>query len=331
MKTLVYSAKAFEIPYLQKANQDIHVIDYITNRLTTDTAMMALGYEAISIFSADDASAIVLEKLKDFGVKYITLRSAGYDNVNLKVATRLGLKIANAPDYSPYAVAEHAVCLLLALNRKIALSRKQTQQHNFSLDNLIGFDLHSKTVGVVGTGKIGSVIVKILHGFGCNILAADPTESLTLKSKFNVNYSNVDTLCKKCDVVILCVPLNEATHQLIDKTKLQRMRKDALLVNVARGAVVHTLDVIEAVETGLIAGYATDVYDKESGVFFYDRSSTNPNDAILDKMLVNDRILLTPHQAFATKEAIHNIAMTTIESLTCWQQGKRPLNELGSS
>lgn len=328
MKTLIYSAKPFEIPFLQAANNDLHSFTYIADRLTTNTAMLALGYPAISIFSADDASEIVLEKLEAFGVKYITLRSAGHDNINLTIAKRLKFKVANTPDYSPHAVAEHAIALLLSLNRKITLSRKQTQQHNFSLDNLIGFDLNNKTVGVVGTGKIGSVLVKILSGFGCHILAADPVESTLLKTNFNLAYTDVDSLCKESDVVILSVPLNEATHQLIDKTKLQLMRKNALLINVARGAVVHTLDVIDAVQTNRIAGYATDVYDKESGVFFYDRSTTNPNDSILERMLYDDRILLTPHQAFATKEALQNIATATVENLSNWQQGLKVVNKL---
>lgn len=328
MKTLIYSAKDFEIPFLEDANSDVHSFKYITDRLTTHTAMMALGFQAISIFSADDASEIVLQKLRDFGVEYITLRSAGYDNINLRVAKRLGFKVANAPDYSPNAVAEHAIALLLGLNRKITLSQKQTQQYDFTLTNLIGFDLVGKTVGVVGTGRIGSVIVKILNGFGSNIIATDPVEDQYLKTTFNVSYVDIDTLCTQSDVVILSVPLNQETHQRIDRSKLELMHKNVLLINVARGAVVHTQDVMEYVERKRIGGYATDVYDKESGVFFYDRSKYKPDDELLEKLLHHNRILLTPHQAFATREAIENIAKTTVENLNSWQRGINPQTEL---
>jgi len=328
MKTLIYSAKDFETPFLEEANKDVHSFKYSSDRLTTKTAMMALGFEAISIFSADDASGIVLEKLKDFGVKYITLRSAGHDNINLKIAKRLNFKVANSPDYSPYAVADHAITLLLALNRKVTLARKQTQNYNFTLDKLIGFDLHNKTVGVIGTGKIGSIIAQILNGFGCCIMAVDPFEKEDLKTRFQVSYTHLDNLCKECSVIILSIPLTSDTHHLIDKSKLDLMHKETLLVNVARGAVVHTKDVLAYVEKKRIGGYATDVYDKESGVFFYDRSQNKPHDTDLEKMLTHDHILLTPHQAFATKEALANIAQTTVDNLSSWQEGSNPKNSL---
>lgn len=328
MKTLLYSSKDFEIPFLEEANKDLHSFKYITDRLTTKTAKMALGFEAISIFSADDASGIVLEKLKDFGVKYITLRSAGYDNVNLKVARRLDFKVAHSPGYSPYAVAEHAIMLLLALNRKVVLARKQTQDYNFTLDHLIGFDLKDKTVGVVGTGKIGSVIVQLLNGFGCQLMAVDPFENEELKKRFQLSYSSLEQLLQKCQVIILSVPLTPQTHHLIDKSKLLLMQKGTLLINVARGAIIHTKDVLEHVNKNLLGGYATDVYEKESDVFFYDRSNNHPHDDDLDKMLKDDRILLTPHQGFATKEALANIAQTTVENLSNWQQGSIPKNTL---
>lgn len=328
MKTLIYSAKDFEIPFLDDANNDLHTLKYAPERLTTHTAMMALGFEAISIFSADDASPIVLQKLKDFGVEYITLRSAGHDNINLRTAKRLGFKVANAPDYSPHAVAEHAIALLLALNRKITLSRKQTQQYDFTLTNLVGFDLVGKTVGVVGVGRIGSVIVKILNGFGCNILATDPTEDSYLQAQYGVTYCSIDQLCSQSDVVILSMPLTPDTHQLINSSKLEFMHKNALLINVARGGVVATQDVLEFVVRKRIGGYAADVYDRESGIFFYDRSTAIPEDKTLDKMLTHDRILLTPHQAFATREAIRNIATTTVGNLTSWQKGINPKTEL---
>ncbi|MDE0599900.1 2-hydroxyacid dehydrogenase [Dokdonia genika] len=328
MKTLIYSSKDFEIPFLENENSGFHELKFIPERLTTHTAYMAIGFEAVSIFSADDASSNVLEKLKDFGVKHITLRSAGYDNVNLRAAKRLKIKVANAPDYSPNAVAEHAVALLQTLNRKITLSRKQTQNYNFTLSNLVGFDLVGKTVGIIGTGKIGSVIVQIMNGYGCDVLATDPFKNKDLIEANSVKYVDVTLLCEQSDIIFLSVPLNKDTYQCIDKSKLDLMKKNTLLINVARGAVVHTQDVVDSVITNQIAGYATDVYDKESGVFFYDRSKDQPQDVALKILLNHDRILLTPHQAFATQEALQNIAKTTISNLKHWQEGQEPKTTL---
>ena len=172
---------------------------------------MALNYDAISIFSADDASSLILEKLNDFDVKYITLRSAGHDNINVKIANKLGISVANTPDYSPNAIAEHAIALFLAFNRKLNLAQRQTRQYNFLLDNLIGFDLNKKTVGVLGTGKIGSVLVKILHGFGCNVLANDTSSNKTLIDLYNVEYVSKDAIAKEAEVLFVCLPLTTAT------------------------------------------------------------------------------------------------------------------------
>lgn len=324
MKVLVYSSKDFEIPFLKTANAGIHAVTYISERLTTHTAMMAVGYDAISIFSADDASSVVLEKLKAFGVKYITLRSAGYDNVNLVTATSFKIQVANAPDYSPNAIAEHAVTLLMALNRKITLSRKQMQHYDFRLTNLIGFNLEGKTIGVIGAGKIGSVIIRIMEGFGCKILASDPYQDESLKEKYNVRFCDVETLCRDSDVIFLSVPLNTETHQLIGKKALDVMKKGAILVNVARGAVVHTEEVLAFIDNNHLGGYATDVYDKEKGVFSYDRSSDIPEDTMLTTLLNHDQIIMTPHQAYATHEALERIATTTVQNLTSWQAGQAP-------
>jgi D-lactate dehydrogenase len=328
MKTLMYSTKDFEVPYLEKANQETHTLHFTPERHTTDTAMLAVGYDAISIFSADDASPNVLEKLKDFGVSYITLRSAGYDNVNLQKAQKLGIQVANAPDYSPNAIAEHAIALLLAINRKIIIANTQVQRYDFTLSNLIGMDLKGKTIGVIGTGKIGSVIVKILHGFESTIVATDIVQNEDLTHDFGVSYMSVQELCTQSDVIILSVPLNAETHHLIDTETLGYMKPSAYIINVARGAIVHTKAVLESLNTNAIKGYATDVYAHESGIFFYDRSSDKPKDPLLDKLLQHSNVILTPHQAFATQEALTNIASTTIENLSGWEQGIIPKNTL---
>lgn len=328
MKVLVFSVKEFEIPFLKQLNKGQHELTFVEDRLSTKTAMKAVGYEAISIFSADDASPNVLEMLKDFGVKYITLRSAGHDNINLGKAKKLGFKVANVPEYSPYAIAEHAIALLLSFNRKVVLAQHQIKNHDFTLDNLVGFDLNKKKVGILGTGKIGSIVAKILNGFGCEVYANDMRIDLLVKQQFNVEYISKDALCKEVEILFVCLPLTSETHHLIDEVFLQKLKKDTIIVNVARGAIVKTKAVLDALDSGHLKGYASDVYEKESGVFFYKHTSTMTLDETLSRLINHPRVLLTPHQAFTTQEALQNIAETTIYNLNCWAEGLYTTNEL---
>lgn len=328
MKVLVYSAKPFETPLLLKANAERHQVDFTEKRLTSETAMLALNYDAISIFSADDASPVILEKLQAFGVKYITLRSAGHDNINVKTAIKLKFRVANTPSYSPNAIAEHAIALLLSFNRKIIKAQNQTLQYNFLLDNLIGFDMVDRTVGVMGTGKIGSVLVKILHGFGCSILANDTSTNEQLIKNYDVEYISKDAIAKEAEVIFICLPLTTVTHHLFDKEFIHTLKNKPIIVNVARGAIVKTKEILKALDTEIISGYATDVYEREHGVFFFDRSNNNPKDETLHQLLCHPKTLVTPHQAFATHEALQNIAATTIENLNAWDSNKHSKNEL---
>ncbi|TYP74246.1 2-hydroxyacid dehydrogenase [Aquimarina intermedia] len=319
MKILIYSAKDFEIPYLEKANNDHHTLHYVPERLAADTAMMAIGFDGISIFSADDGSAKVLELLRDFGVKYIALRSAGYDNVNIKAATKLGIRISHTPDYSPNAIAEHAMALLLALNRKLIIANKNVEKYNFSLSNLVGFDLFQKKVGILGVGRIGKVLVKILSGFGCKLIANDIVENKELSKQYGVSYTDLDTLCTESDIIIISVPLTSDTHHLIDASCIALMKKNVMLINIARGAVVKTADIMDALDKNHIGWYGSDVYEHEHGIFFYNHSLHPPKDTMLKKMIAHPKVLLTPHQAFATDEALINIASTTINAFTFWE------------
>jgi len=328
MKVLIYSAKPFEIPLLKAANSNKHQLEFTEKRLTSETTMMALNYDAISIFSADDASSIVLEKLHDFGVKFITLRSAGHDNINLNSARTLGIKMANTPNYSPYAIAEHAITLLLSFNRHITTAHTQTLRNNFLLDNLIGFDLHNKTVGVMGTGKIGSILVKILYGFGCTILANDTSNNKQLIEDYKVEYISKDAMANEAEIIFICLPLNPSTYYLFDKAYINKLKKNPVIINVARGGIVKTEEILKALDNGIIIGYATDVYEHEHGIFFYDRSRDTREDKMLLKLLCHPKVLVTPHQAFATNEALQNIALTTIENLNAWEAGLHPINEL---
>jgi D-lactate dehydrogenase len=330
MKLLVYSAKKFEVPFLERANKNNYHVVFTHNALDSETAYQAVGFDAISIFSGDDASLTVLEKLRDFGVKYITLRSAGYNNIHVKCAKRFGIKIANAPDYSPYAIAEHAVALLLALNRKIVVASSQVHQYNFLQDNLLGFDLNKKTVGIVGVGRIGAIMAKIMHGFGCTILSNDLAPDPFLIKDYGIQYVDLEELLTKSDIVTLHVPLTHDTHYLIDEIQLKAMKKGALLINTARGAVVNTKALINALKKNEIAGYATDVYEKEKGLFFKDHSASGDiKDHQLKELLSLHAVLLTPHQAFVTKEALANIADITFYNIDCWAKGKESKNELG--
>lgn len=329
MKLLVYSAKSFEIPFLKRANTYNHKVTYLKEALDTNTAIKAIGYEAISIFSGDDASSIVLEKLWDMGVRHITIRSSGHNNINLKSVKSFGFKVANAPDYSPHAIAEHAIALLLALNRKIIRANTQVHQYNFLQTDLMGFNLNGKTVGIIGTGRIGSIMAKIMHGFGCKIVANDLDPDYDLIELCNVAYTTLNNLCEQSDIITLHVPLSYENYYLINKNKIAMMKKGTILINTARGAVVETDALIDALENKHLGGYCTDVYEKEKGTFFRDNSKNGITDERLKKLLSFSNVLLTPHQAFVTKEALANIAEITFENIDCWAEGKTSKNELG--
>tara|TARA_R110000744_G_C19303688_1_gene556000 strand:+ start:243 stop:1250 length:1008 start_codon:yes stop_codon:yes gene_type:complete len=328
MKLLVYSAKDFEIPFLNNANNKLHKVSFTKDALNSETAIQAVGHNAVSIFSGDDASSIVLEKLSDLGVRYISLRSAGYNNVHLKTAHKYGLKVANVPEYSPYSIAEHAVALLQALNRKVILADRQVHSFNFLQNNLMGFDLNGKTVGIIGTGKIGSVMAKIMSGFGCKILANDLKPDYKLVQLYDLTYTSVEKICKQSDIISLHIPLTQENYYLIDKQKLALMKPEVILINTARGALVETKELISALEEKAIGGYCTDVYEKEIGSFFKDNSTEGIKDTQLMKLLSFPNVLLTPHQGFITKEALTNIAEVTFENLKSWEEGKPSKNEL---
>lgn len=328
MKILIYSTKDFEIPFLEKANNDRFQIKYVPERLTTKTASLAIGFDAVSIFSADDGSSQVLERLKGFGVRYITLRSAGYDNVNLKTAKKLGIRVANAAGYSPNAIAEHAITLLLTLNRKILDAHQQVHKNNFLLSNLVSNELYQKKVGVVGTGNIGSCIAKIMKGFGCTIIANDLYENENLVNAHGVRYTDLINLVQQSDVIFLCVPLTSNTHHLIDANVISQMKPNAILINVARGAVVNTIELIDALTSKKNMAYGADVYEYENGVFFYDHSNNSRIDELLQKLINLPNTLITPHQGFATTEALTTIAKMVFDNIDSWNVGKTPKNEL---
>lgn len=328
MKTIVYSAKDFEIPFLEEANDGDHELVFVEAPLSAETVSLAKGAEAVFVFTADDCSAPVLESLHQYGVPYLIVRAAGHDNIDLVKANELGIRVANVPSYSPYAIAEHAVALLLALNRKIILADQQVHASDFRVSHLVGFDLHGKTAGIVGTGGIGSKMAGILHGFGCKLLAFDLNPDTTLTQKFGVQFMDLASLCQESDVISIHLPLNAASRYLINKSYFNLMKKGVVLLNTSRGAVVHTADLLIALKNQQVGAYGADVYENEKGVFFFDRSSNPPKDPMLQELLALPNVLITPHQAFATRDALTNIADTVLESLNAFEKKEPCANEL---
>ncbi len=258
----------------------------------------------------------------------MALRCAGFNNVNLAEAEKLGIHVVRVPEYSPYAVAEHATALLLALNRKIPRAYNRVRDGNFSLDGLVGFDLHGKTIGVVGLGRIGGAFAKIAHGFGCRVLAHDVQPNRDLESEAGVNYVDLDQLYRESDAISLHVPLFPQTFHMINRTTLEKMKKGALLINTSRGALINAADLLEALKAGVIAGAGLDVYEEEDGVFFQDLSGQVLQDDILARLLSCPNVLITSHQGFLTKEALQNIALTTLRNLAAFSEGLELRHEL---
>lgn len=330
MKILFYSTQRFEQPYLLKANFLHNDISFTETALSLDTTDESIGYDVISIFTADDCSADVLKRLQQNGIKFIAIRAAGHDNVDLKKAVELGIRVANVPEYSPYAVAEHALALILSMNRKIILSDRQVHLHNFTISNLIGFDLHNKTIGIIGVGKIGSVLVKILHGFGCHLMGYDIQENEKLKHQYGLEYVTLTRLCSESNIISINTCLTPKTRYLVDSKLIALMQRGVMLINTGRGGCVNTADVITGLESGQISYYGADVYENEKGIFFHDLSDKKMEDPLLKKLLDMPNVLITPHQAFATKEALSNIASTTFYNIDCWEKGKTNKHELRS-
>jgi D-lactate dehydrogenase len=328
MKVLIYSIHGFDKPFIENLGQGKHEIVFTEQPLNENTAHLAQGFEAVALFTSDKANAAVLDVLSKNGVKFIALRSVGYDYVDIAKAKQLHIKVANVPAYSPYAIAEHSVALLMALNRKIILAQELIKQNDFRLDKLVGFDLYRKIIGVVGTGKIGSAFVSIMHGFGCKILAYDIEQDNALIEKYKVEYTSLETLCKNSDVISVNCPLNDATEYMFNKTTFSQMKKGVVFINTARGGVVNTQDLLDALDEGIVASAGLDVYEYEKPIFFYDHTNAQIEDQLFEKLRSHKNILITGHQAFLTNEALLGIAKTTINNLDQWSQTGKSENEV---
>ena len=330
MKVAIYSTHQFEKQYLIDANQSVHEFIMLAESLNQKTSSLTIGCEAVSLFVNDDASATVLDSLHECGVKFMALRSAGFNHVDLKHAMKLGIRVANVPGYSPYAVAEHTAVMILGLNRKLISAHNRIMELNFSLDGLVGFDMNGKTAGILGTGKIGSITAKILHGFGCRILAYDQHANPDIIKAFHAHYVDLETLFRESDIITLHVPLLKETRHIVNQKTIGLMRPGVMLINTSRGGLVNTKDVIDALKTKHIGSFGMDVYEEEASLFFQDHSEEVLQDDVIARLLSFRNVLITGHQAFLTKEALENIASTSVANLNAWQKGNKPENELAS-
>ncbi len=328
MKVTVYSTHRFEKAFLIEANTAGFDCVFLEERLTPLTAGLARGTECVSVFGNDDASAEVLKELHSCGVQFLALRSAGYNHVDLNTAKELGMTVANVPAYSPYSVAEHTVALMLALNRKITRAHARVREMNFNLDGLVGFDMNGKTVGIIGVGKIGEVLAKIMTGFGCTVLGYDVSVNQQLVDKGLVRYVEMDELCSQSDIISLHVPLTPKTTHLIDKDRIKQMKSGVMLINTSRGGLVDTRAVIDALKSQHIGYLGLDVYELEAGVFFHDKSDQVMQDDVLARLMTFNNVLVTSHQAFLTQTALTNIATTTFQNIASWSEGVASSNEL---
>ena len=321
MKTAIFSAHKFELPYLKAAFPADQKFIFIEEPLNENTVHKAQSCDAVSLFTSDKADAGMLNQLATIGIKHIALRSVGFDHVDLKEAKQLQIEVANVPSYSPYSVAEHAVALLMALNRKLILSHELMHDNDFRLDGLIGFDVHGKTVGIIGLGKIGQAFASIMNGFDCRLLCYDPYPKLELEKKLNIQFVDLSDLCKQSDIISIHCPLNTSTTHLFDDELFSLMKKGVYLINTSRGSVIKTIDLISSLDAGIIGGAGLDVYEFEKGLYFHDHRNEAMTDVVFQKLRSYKNVLLTGHQAFLTKTALKNIADTTAYNLNCFEKG----------
>ena len=331
MRIAVFNTKPYDQRFLEEANAaHQHDLVFLEPHLSVHTARLAEGCAVICTFVNDPLNAATLEVLSALGVKLVALRCAGFNQVDLRAAKRLGITVARVPAYSPYAVAEHAVALILTLNRNIHRAYNRVREGNFALEGLLGFDLHGKTVGVIGTGKIGAVFARILRGFGMTVLAHDVQPNAELEAD-GLRYVGLEELLERSDIVSLHCPLTPQTQHLVNAERLGRMKRGAMLVNTSRGALVDTPAVIEALKSGCLGALALDVYEEEGDLFFENLSDRVIQDDVFMRLLTFPNVLITGHQAFFTREALTGIAQTTLENVTAFETGTGTLHHVTTS
>ncbi|HKL22202.1 MAG TPA: 2-hydroxyacid dehydrogenase [Tichowtungia sp.] len=331
MKTAVFSTKPYDREFLEQANESAGLeLTFFESRMGPNTVKLAEGFESICAFVNDQLEASVLIGLKKAGVKHIALRCAGFNNVDLASADELGLVVTRVPAYSPYAVAEHAVALMLSLNRRIYWAHSRVRDGNYSLDGLLGFDLHGKTVGIVGTGKIGQCLAEALHGFGCKLLGVDRYENERCK-EVGMEYVSFDEMLAQADIISLHCPLMPETHHLIDNEAVARMKRGVMLINTSRGGLIDTKAVIDGLKSGKIGYMGLDVYEEEEGLFFEDKTFEVRKDDDFARLTTFPNVIITGHQAYFTREALTRIAETTVSNLTAFNTGEELTNRVAAS
>ena len=321
MKVAVFSTKPYDEQHLTQFNaQYHHELTFLEPRLTEKTAVLAAGHEAVCCFVNDVLSADTIKGLAAQGVRLIAMRCAGFNNVDLRAANDAGIEVVRVPEYSPYAVAEHAMALILDLNRNIHRAFNRVREHDYSLDGLMGFDVHGKTIGVVGTGKIGATFARLAKGFGCRVLTYDPYPNPEVEA-LGAEYVSLDTLWEASDIVSLHCPLTEATHHIVNAESIAKMKRGVMLINTSRGALVDTRAVIDGLKSGEIGYLGLDVYEEEADLFFEDYSNRVLQDDVFARLLTFPNVIITGHQAFFTNEALDAIATVTLNNITAFEQG----------
>ena len=331
MKVAVFSTRSYDSQFLDLANKEIdspREIEYFKTQLNPKTASLAKDFPCVCIFVNDIANAETLKILAAQGTKLIALRCAGYNMIDMHAANELGSKVVRVPAYSPYAVAEHAVGLILMLNRKLNKAYNRVRDDNFTLDGLLGFDLHESTVGVIGTGKIGTIFAQIMKGFGCNLLGYDVYPSEQFKAIPGAKYVDLPELLATSDIISLHCPLLPSTNHIINEKTIEQMKKGMMLINTSRGQLVDTRAVIEGIKSCKIGYVGLDVYEEEEELFFQDYSDSIIKDDTFQLLQSFQNVVITAHQAFFTRNALTSIAQTTITNINSWQQGHELINEV---
>jgi D-lactate dehydrogenase len=330
VRTAVFSTKSYDRHYLEPAAaQSGHELVFFEPRLTRETAILAKGFPAICSFVNDALSADVLADLAAGGTRFVALRCAGFNQVDLEAASRLGLRVARVPAYSPYAVAEHTVGMMLALNRKYHKAYNRVREGNFAIDGLLGFDMHGRTAGVIGTGKIGALVGRLLAAFGCQVLLYDVQQNPECLGIGR--YVPLEELFAAAEIITLHCPLMPATRYLVSRESIARMRRGVMLINTSRGGLVDALAAIDGLKSGQIGYLGLDVYEEEADLFFEDHSARVIQDDVLSRLLTFPNVLVTSHQAFFTETALTQIAEVTMGNLTAMEQGAELSNEVRAS
>lgn len=329
MKIAFFNTHHYEKNIFLEANgKCIHEIHFFDVGLTEKTTGLANGFPCVCVFVHDQLNESTLKNLKEGGTKLVALRSAGYNHVNLQAAQKLNLKVVRVPEYSPYAIAEHVVAMIQTLNRKTHEAYNRVCKGNFNLDGLVGFDLHGKTVGIIGVGKIGSVLTRIMHGFGCKVLLNDLYPNKELVCEFQCQYVSCDEIYKQADIISLNLPLTPETKYFINEKSLSLMKKGVMLINTGRGGLIDTKALIASLKSGHVGFAGLDVYENEEKYFFHDYSDKIINDEMLKELMSYPNVLITGHQAFLTKDALTNIADTTLKNVTEFEEDLPLTNEV---